>query len=618
MIRWKGLLFLLVLAGLVVGASYIFTDQWLENLIESNASNINGAKIEIDNLDFSFAGPDVTWDRLQVTNPQQTMQNVIETGRCEFKLEFWPLLSKKFIIENFQIAGLQTNTQRETDGALPKVPEAQKDPNIIEKTAKNLENEIAANPNLMLSTYSRKVNVDSLIRILDIQSVDNIDSLQNSIQSEYTQWEQRLSQKNIQKKLDELEGKIRSLQLEDLQTVQGFKSTLNEVEEIQTSIDSMSKVVQNTKNDLLTDLKDTRSGLGQIDNWVKQDYQRAMSKAQLPDINAQNIGRFVFGQKVISETQKYLGYISTAREYADVLRKDDAKNPRPPRFEGQDIHYYKRTAEPRLWIKNVELSGQTANRIQIRGNVKDIVSDQQLINAMTVIDITGDGESGADLSIDGTLNYLEEIPQEKFQIQYAGFSLAKSNISNSPFLPYEIDQGNGVVETSLDFTGQQVNAAIKFVGERLEFNYGSQASPANRFEQIVQTVVKGIQQIDFVARIKGEPNALQFTLNSNLDNIFADQLQSILSQEVQQARQRIQQEIDTQVKKYEAELNNMIQSREQELRAEVEKYEKELEAAINLAEKKKKEIEERIEEEIDQQKNKLEDKLKDNLDNLFK
>ena len=93
--RWKGLIFLVIMIAIVIIFSLLFADTLVEREFESLATMANGAKVEIDNLEISFSELFLRWDRLQITNPQQTMKNRIETGKCELDLEFLPLLSKR-------------------------------------------------------------------------------------------------------------------------------------------------------------------------------------------------------------------------------------------------------------------------------------------------------------------------------------------------------------------------------------------------------------------------------------------------------------------------------------------------------------------------------------------
>ena len=122
MFRWKGIIVIAVIIIIFVVLSFIFTDTWLEKQLEDFGSSVVGAKVEIDNLDLSITEVKIAWSRIQVTHPQHTMKNMFETELCEFDMEFWPLLRKKIIIEDFLIQGFKTFTDRETDGAGARAP----------------------------------------------------------------------------------------------------------------------------------------------------------------------------------------------------------------------------------------------------------------------------------------------------------------------------------------------------------------------------------------------------------------------------------------------------------------------------------------------------------------
>jgi len=78
--RWKGIIFIVVLFAIIVILSLIFTDRWLESQLEDTASGLHGAKVEIDDLHFSIFGPVLSWEKLQITDPNNTMKNMVESG----------------------------------------------------------------------------------------------------------------------------------------------------------------------------------------------------------------------------------------------------------------------------------------------------------------------------------------------------------------------------------------------------------------------------------------------------------------------------------------------------------------------------------------------------------
>ena len=116
--RWKGIIFLVAIIFLAFLLSWIFSNKIVENELENLGTTIVGARVEIDDLDFSLSDLYIRWSKLQVTDPDNTMKNLLETGQTDFDLELIPLFSGKVIIENIQISDVQSGTDRETDGAI--------------------------------------------------------------------------------------------------------------------------------------------------------------------------------------------------------------------------------------------------------------------------------------------------------------------------------------------------------------------------------------------------------------------------------------------------------------------------------------------------------------------
>ena len=611
MFRWKGVIFLAVLAGIFFVLSLIFTDRWLESKLENTGSSIVGAKVEIDGLDLSFSGMHLSWNRLQVTDPKNTWTNIIETGKCEFNMEFWPLFSKKVIIENFQISEVRSNTERETDGKIPKKKQPSK-PGFIGKTINRLSDKVTDSASMQFSGYTQKVNVDSIMQLLDIRSIKRIDSLQNHLTQQYDGYQKKLAQMDLQKDFKRIEADIKSINVKKIKTIPQLQKSLKTADGAKNSIDSLTKVIQTTKKNLLTDLNSSKSSLTQVDDWINEDYERARSMAKLPDMSAQNIGRMVFGSQLINQLNKYLGYADKAREYSAKLKSDKPEKEEPPRLKGQNIYFYNKNARPDFWIRQIKLSGETTNQIKIEGTILNIVSDQRTIGKTTDIDITGSREDGAALDFNGVFNYLEEKPSEKFNLKFAGFSLAHTKLSSSKFLPNQVEKGVGAVESSLNLAGENIDGKIIFAANKLVFDFADK--PKNKFDKIVRSIIKKTKKVDFVAKIKGRKDDLKFTLNSNLDDIFARNLKSVLNKEIEQAKQKIKSQIDKQVNKYREQLNQVVKKNEDQLKSELKKYEQMLNDKLKMTDAKKKEIEGQI----DKEKSKVEKELKNKLKDIFK
>ena len=610
MLRKKGIIALLIIAALIFLSGLVFTDTWLEKRLENLGSSIVGAKVEFDGLDLSLIGMHLKWDRLQVANPKKTMENMIETGECAFDIEFLPLLSKKVIIENFELSDLRTGTERKTDGYIEKKKEKfSSEKGFVSKSMERLENEIAEAPAFNLSDYGKKVNVDSVVALLDLQSPRRIDSLKNDLESKYRDWQSKLAGLKIEKEAKDIETRLKALDVKKIKNLKSLQKALKSLKKIKKALNKISQNLDDTKGQISSDMSAVKKSLARVEVWISDDYKQAMAMAKVPDINTQNIGKLIFGKKIVNQVNSYLGYVAKARSYAAKLKSDKPQKEDPPRLKGQDIYFYNKNARPDFWIKQIKLSGQTPDEISLSGVVYNIVSDQRLINMATDFSLSGSGKDGRSISLQGALNYLQEEPREAFTMRYAGFSLDNVKLSGSSLLPYKIKSGTGDLEVSLQMKGEELKGKINFTGRDLHFNFDAQKKEKNKLQTIIRDIVRNTKSINFAAVLSGKKDRLNFLLKSNLDELFVKNLKASLGKEVRQAKEKIRAKVDKQVNKRKDKLDKLVAAKDKQLQSEIKKYEKIAKEQLKLADGKKAEIK--------KQKKKLEGKVKDKLKNLF-
>lgn len=587
MLRKKGLITLVIIALIIFVLSLIFSDIWLEKKLENIGSSMVGAKVEFDKLDLSLIGMHLKWDRLQVTNPNETMKNMVETGKCEVNLEFLPLLSKKIIIENIQVSDIQTGTQRETDGYFKrKKRSTEEKDSVISKTMDNLKNEVKDAPAFNLANLNEKVNVDSVLSMLILQSPGRIDSLKEDLTAKYSNWESKLAELDVKEDAKKIEADVKAFDVKQIKTAEDIQNALKSLKTIKESVNTLSSSVSGTKEELTSDLKSMKNGLSDVDDWIKADYEQGMALAKLPDFNTQNIAKMLFGKRIVNQVNSYLNYFATARYYAGKFKSDKPKKEKPPRLKGQNIYFYSKNARPDFWIQQIKLSGQTPEKLSLAGNVNDIVSDQNVIGKTTDFEVGGSSNGGITLSANGQLNYLGEEPQETFTLQYSNFSLKNIKLSDSNLFPQTIQSGLGEMEANLNLVGDNIIGEIEFTGKDLNFDLNDTEENKNKFEKIIQDVIESTDVIRFSAKIKGEKDDLSFSISSNLDNLLMKQLKASLGKELDQAKEKIYKKVDEQVNKKRAELEKFISDKDESLMSEIGKYEQVVDDKMKLVDDK--------------------------------
>ena len=614
--RWKGIIFLAVLIGIFVVLSLLLRDIWLERQMEKAGTAIVGAKVEIDRLDFSIIGLHMRWDSLQVTNPKNTMKNIFTSGRTDFDLELAPLFKKKVIIENIQMTNVTSGTDRTTDGAVPEKPKKPAKPNFITKTINRLEEDVTTAPAWQLGDFSKKVNVDSILKILDIKSPEKIDSLQNNVAQTYNYWDSTFAAVSWEKDLNFLKSRANAINPDQLQTLDGLQSAYTTLNQINDKVDSLETFVSNARQELNDDLQSTRSQLGLVDDWIQADYKRALEQAKLPTINKENIARFIFGGKVVNQATQALGTVNTVRGYAERFKSDKPQKEKLPRLEGQTIYFTPQQALPNFWIKNVELSGHTTRGLQIGGQLKHLVSNQTIIGEPTTFQIDGQRGDGVSLNFNGEFNYLGDTPAENFNLALASMPLNNVQLSSSPLLPQSVEKGAGDVSVSLQVGGSSLNGDMSFVAKSISFDFGE--TPSDKpLDRTVRRILSNASTIDLDVSLASNDERTQLGLDSNLDELFANELRNIVGEEIQAARDRIEAEVEQRVTEYKNKFDTFVEEKTSALDAEMKKYEAMLDEQKDLIAKKRQELEARIEEEKQKAQEGLEEEAKDRLKGLF-
>ncbi len=615
--RKKGIIFLLVIFAIFVVLYFIFTDRWLEHQMESVGSGIVGAKVEFDGVDFSFLDLHLRWNRLQVTDPNDTWHNLFETGFTDFNLDLEPLLAKKFVIEDLTVDSLKFNTKRETDGKLPE--KAQEQSAVTRFIQKQIEKETAQMPVFNLGQYTRKVNVDSLWNLVDLRSPEKIDSLKTNYQQKFQDWEKRVSELPDEQDLNRLQQEIESIQPEQIKTVEAFQSALNKAQDIYGEVDSITANLKTVKSDFQQDVKQIDQSKSVISGWIQQDYRRVLNLAQIPDISVRNVAKLLFGRQILDRIENATGYVGTARYYMSKVKSGKPEKEKKPRQRGQDIFFSAKRSWPKFWVQNTSLTGTILNGLQISGTISNIVSDQNLIGKPTVVEIGGTRRDKASVKLTGSLDYTGDTPAEKFELGIRQMPLANVQLTDFALLPSRIARGKGDISARLNFEGSSFTSDIDFTASNVQFDFAALPENINpKIAELSRSIAQSINTIDLQATAKKSGEQFSFAINSNLDNLIAGRVKSLISGEVEQARQKLENRVRDEVATYRRQVEDLITAKEGEIRSRIEQVETEIQQRRRQLEAKKKELQERL----DAQKKALQDKLgkeaKDKLKNLLK
>lgn len=605
--RIKGIIFLTVITILGFLISWISIDPIIESEIEYQASVANGALVEIEGLDIDLIDLKIRWDKLQVANPENTMTNTFETGEMELDFLFWPTWWERVIIEDIIFKEFKMDTQRETDGYF-KIPEEEKnaEPSFVAQLVGDVTSEISRNANMEFTNIKTNINVDSLMAKLDLQAPEKIDSLRNGLRQNYQKWDSTLSNTDINKEIAKVESTIKAIDIKNIKDPKKAIEAIKNVQRLAKQVDSLKTKATNLKKDFQDDFGDSKFSVGRIDNWIKGDFQRAMSMAKLPTIDPGSIAQSLFGENLLADYSGYLEYVAIARKYGSRLVGDDKE--KIERYEGKDYNFTDKYDWPKLWIQNIDLSGETKTAIQLAGQVTNISSNQKKTKEPIKFNIGGKDNANRSMTLTGEFNYLGEEPKENINFTYDGFGLKGSKISPSSLLPYPLKTGTGEVSASVSIVDKRFDSEIGYKAKGIAFDFGENPSK-DRIQQLIRDAVSSTDQINVTALVDNLDGPLKVKVRSNIDDLFVNALKSTVSKEVDRARQKIESRVRSEIGDRKEQLLAFKQEKEAEIRKEYEKLESRVNEEIKKVEEKKKELEKKKKELEDSLKDKIKDRI---------
>ena len=394
-VRKKFILFIFIPLLLFCGAVYLFADRWIESALEAAGESAVGAKVEIDHLHLSLSPIAIEFARLQVANPKDPWKNTVETGRVRFALNFGQLLRNKYIIETMEVNDLVFGTKRSTDGSLPKPPpKAEASPSVVAQATAVVTREAAKTPVFDLNKLRRGLNIDSLVNIQNLRTVQHIDSLKTLVQGASQQWDSTLADIDRSKRrIGEIQTSIRAINLNELKTIESVTTAINNVNNAYKGINELSETFKSRRAAITGQLDRLYSSATQTASLAQADFESIKRLARLPDLSTRGLANLLLGKEILADVGEYLGWIDFARQTVPkyVPAPDYEK---PKRLEGQTIYFPVERSYPKWWIKKIVISGgqdkeQNPNYFYAKGEARNITNNQKLTGYPLTIALSG-------------------------------------------------------------------------------------------------------------------------------------------------------------------------------------------------------------------------------------
>ncbi|MFT7697630.1 MAG: hypothetical protein ACI9RY_001123, partial [Reinekea sp.] len=119
--RWSGLIGFIVFTGLLMLLGMVFLDGWLKSAIESAGLKLNGAEVNVAQVDFTLSPLGFNLEGIEIADPDRLSHNALVLSQVKVEINFLQLFLGNVRIKDLVVSDVQTNVPRARSAQLAPV-----------------------------------------------------------------------------------------------------------------------------------------------------------------------------------------------------------------------------------------------------------------------------------------------------------------------------------------------------------------------------------------------------------------------------------------------------------------------------------------------------------------
>lgn len=549
-LRWKALLPLSVVLGLIALWAFVFADRTVKWVVESAGTAAVGAKVDLARARVGFRDGNVTLEGLEVTDPSSPMTNLVEVEALVFDVGLLPALERKVVIDTAAARGIRFGTPRKVSGAVPQKP---KDAEEASRVIEDFKRQIKIPP-LELSTLTQSVNVgaisaDSLATLREAQhAIAYSDTARAKLLADLQAADPRPSIDSARALADRLaSANLRTLGLAGArQAVTDVRRTLRDLGQIDDRLKGFEAETRGNAAGL-------QDRLQAIPAARTADYAYARSLLRLPSFEVPSIGPQLFSDLIAEQLGSVLYWAERAERYVPPgLQRQMQPGPARVRASGTTVLFPKEAVYPNFLMRLAELSltlgGEGASAGNYSAEIVGLTSQPAVFGAPTTFALSRTaGQVGpSDIRVAGLFDHRAQPVRDTLGARFSGITLPNFPLGG---LGGQVRLGTGLSQLSIARNGEALSGRWLWRAPRVAWERDStRARPADARAAMVEDALwRAMARVDSVeieAVLGGTLRKPTMGVRTNIADAVANALRAQLGDEVRRAEQQVRARVD--------------------------------------------------------------------------
>ncbi len=488
----------------------VLTLDWIvEGTLENLGTDINGASVELDEVDVSLWPAEITLTDVQITDPYSPSYNRLQVSSASLQLDGLMLLRRHIVVNSLSLDGVQINAQRATMG----------------------DTQIDTEP------VSTAFNFTSLLPEL---SFSDMDAVLASVESEYLRRVSRYSQE-----IEQIEARWKEAisELPDDDAISDYRARWSALSNAGL-VEKMIGLTQ-LKDDVRSDLDKLKILQAQLrsDRALVRDMIKAVRN--LPEVLIENavVGSGLGGDNdslvrdIVSDVISF--WLNRSKSVSETLSRNHGDD-RPSRGQGRFI-YFTDNPVPRFLLRKAEFSGEIhvlEQTMSAAGRVKNLSYPIGVLDEPMSLTLDGrDGVQGK-LLLDVLLHPDDGA---EFTLQLNELSVADLALGSDKAQGLLLEEG--LLFTSLKGSLNATELDVNFVARLDEPKIAMGGQERSDVEQLVADTVNNLDHVDLELKLSGPVETPKVTVRSNMNKIFAAAVDAQVSNQTDEFKQKLLQRL---------------------------------------------------------------------------
>ncbi|SDB36457.1 TIGR03545 family protein [Pseudidiomarina indica] len=497
-IRWSGLGVFLIICGLLFAFSWLLLDSILKWTIERSVGAMNGAEVNVSQVDHRWSPLGIEVRGIQVTDPAQPDYNRLVIDQLKGSVNVEQLLLGRLHIEDMVATGIRVHQPRAKTGEVYQTTEESGD-------LKQWALDSLADLNMALP------DVDEIVARIELQTPAAIERAKATVAEQrevLAQIKQDLPSAELLKSYEEELKKLTETDIKTPQQLQQLQDQFNALKEQFEADRERLKSIKERASQAVATLKEDFEAVQQAPS---QDIERAQQLLQFNSEGFTEITAVLFGDQMRQWSQYILLAYDTLAPM--LARSADESLVEPQRGEGVWFEFSQADEPPSFLVKKAVTEfvwGET----RVDANWTNITHQHQQLGQPTTFQVRSDQSPLWQLlNLNGELALTDSGVDAKQQWQVKGVSLEEVGLSDSSEFTASIVQALVDSEGAVSLRDSMFDggATVKFA----EMAVAAQAD--NRWAEVVASALRQLQRLDINANIAGALTSPEFSFASDLD-----------------------------------------------------------------------------------------------------